>query len=1841
MSLASALRPFRTSVAALVAGSLVLSGLVAGASPALAETEPAPPLVITEIMPDNAGTPGDQDYYEFFEVTNTTDADIDFADYQLRYHNAAWLSVVEPGTSTALDQVTIPANGTAVFWLRYAVGTGESAVTQWQLSEQDFRGHFGDAESSYPLFHVIGQSGFSNSDTRALRIFDGTRTDIVSESHYTRPTTNKGKSDHFTLPATGAVLTDSVADDPTPGTVDPSQLVRPTTQEPEPEKVLGNSGNASAISPLVITEINGDNVGADNWEFLEVTNTTDSAIDLDAEGISIRYHTSKWNAGTVQPRIHLEGENDSPAVIPAGGIAVFWMNYGEGDARRGLSKAEFRSFYGIDADTLVYRFGNQAGFANGGDRGFSLTDESGTITRAWVPADDGNSSTPWNAQFGVPDLIGSADARLLAHTHGSEVAPTPGGIAIEQVTSALDRPTDPELDAPLLQITELAPDTANVSGSDAYEFVEVYNASDAPVSWGDYTLNYLYTDNDLTSPVATSSTLWPSVPADPVIQPGKTLVLWVKNPTVVSAGLTVADFNTAFGTDLALGTDIVEMYNGGMANGGSRGIQVQTNTGYDISRAYYFADDQTTPTTAIQYAWNPGAGGHLWSPTPADGTVQTMTKLAPPTPGAVSDDQVSRGLVPAFPAGSAPEITDLTGSTEIPETEGLELGFDVTDDLLVRSVRLELTDNLGATETRSLVRSGTDRYTFSVPAVDLLGKRWIEYTVTASDGAQTSTLGPVRVDLIEGEPEPLRIGLAEGQFVRGDTRVAATTSGDPSDLSLAIDGQSVADPVPSLEASPVFAFEATATDAFFRNGVKLGDDVLTIFDEGFYSRIETVDAEVPVDRVVRGQELTLTVVAGTKAWPQADPNENNDDFSAMNFRLALPDGRVLHPTSCATTKEAGGAETAPAPYTCPADPTTRVGFSDAGLVSLLLTFTVPDDAFDSLATVWDTAAVADGEHAVTATAGSETVARSVRVDNTAPALSSGIEQGKTYRGAFDITAEASDAGSGVASVSASLDGEPLALPHSTSSLRLTPGEHELVLTAKDEIGNETTETIVFKTAAEQPSAELVSPADGASAAADAVTLRAKVDSPESDLLDVSFREGHTFVPTDAEIEVSTGTVNDAKDAERDGATALSAAELEELVGTDGVDVEVSSDTELPYQLFTVAVPSDAGDGAQVRVAWEGSANADARIVLYARSSDGSWKEVDRHLTTGGADTEFGLEALLPAEGYAVNGELTFLVQHSSGFAGESATTRGSSVTPYHPDATPRTDYDFTIAWESDTQYYNRNEGFLAGTGGSDKFYQHQLNIHDFLRTERDALNLQYLMHTGDIVDGSKQDHQWQNADAAYRILDDIGLPYGVLAGNHDVDGAAADYTEYGQYFGEERFAANPWYGGSYKNNRGHYDLISANGLDLLVLYMGWPDNVSKTELNTEDIEWMNSVIRQYPERKVWINLHEYMLTTGGLGPFPQRVFDEVVATNPNVFAVGSGHYHDAYTRTDDFDDDGDGTADRTVYSMLFDYQALAEGGQGFLRLLHFDNEDERILVRTYSPSLGVFNSDNAALNDPPGHQEFEIPYAEVGLDPKTKTLAADSFRADVLTAKEIASQQNVPSGTTVEAKWADPKPGERGWYVVTSGPHGGEDYSAVRLLTVTEPEPETPAKAKTSLSAKNASVAYGKSVRLTVGVKGATSGKIQLRKGTKTLGSGTIRGGKAVITLPAKKLAVGKHTLTARFGGSTTAEASSTTLRLSVAKARPRITVKAPASIKAGKRAKIRVTVKAPSGVPLSGKVRVSVGGTSKTVTLKKGKAVVTSSKLKRGKRTVKAVYQGSKFLGTAATSKRLVVRKR
>ncbi len=276
------------------------------------------------------------------------------------------------------------------------------------------------------------------------------------------------------------------------------------------------------------------------------------------------------------------------------------------------------------------------------------------------------------------------------------------------------------------------------------------------------------------------------------------------------------------------------------------------------------------------------------------------------------------------------------------------------------------------------------------------------------------------------------------------------------------------------------------------------------------------------------------------------------------------------------------------------------------------------------------------------------------------------------------------------------------------------------------------------------------------------------------------------------------------------------------------------------------------------------------------------------------------------------------------------------------DGTVPPDYDFCFAWETDTQYFSRQAP------------RKYLELNQWIADNAAQKKLKYLIHTGDIINDMDMPYQWELASQAMGLLEAASLPYGVLAGNHDVGLDLADYETYGQYFGEERFSAQPWYGGSYNNNAGHYDLVSAGGVDFILVYMSW--NIGQPE-----IDWMNQVLAEYPDRRAILCFHAYTNVKEDedigslLNPTGQLLQKEVVAKNPNVFLVLSGHYHGASYETALFDDNGDGTAERAVYQICTDYQVNADSGQGYVKLLYFDLAGNQVYVHAYSPLIDDYN----------------------------------------------------------------------------------------------------------------------------------------------------------------------------------------------------------------------------------------------------------------------------------------------
>ncbi|MGK9127093.1 metallophosphoesterase [Olivibacter sp. SA151] len=288
------------------------------------------------------------------------------------------------------------------------------------------------------------------------------------------------------------------------------------------------------------------------------------------------------------------------------------------------------------------------------------------------------------------------------------------------------------------------------------------------------------------------------------------------------------------------------------------------------------------------------------------------------------------------------------------------------------------------------------------------------------------------------------------------------------------------------------------------------------------------------------------------------------------------------------------------------------------------------------------------------------------------------------------------------------------------------------------------------------------------------------------------------------------------------------------------------------------------------------------------------------------------------------------------------------------NTSPKAKNTFSIAVIPDTQY-NTEES----QGGTNKLFETQI---EWILANREAENIVYVAHLGDITDkGDSKPEQWANAAKAMYPLEKPlpelpnGLPYGLAVGNHDQypsQFAVSGTTKYyNQYFGIDHFKGRNYYGGYFgKDNDSHYDLISAGGIDLIIIYLEFDAFDEQQEAMND---WAVNLLKQYKDRKAIIVSH-YILGynpvagsnvagQASFGKQGQRLYD-CVKNQSNVFLMLCGHVGDngeGYRQ--------DTYAGHTIKTMLSDYQSRPMGGNGLMRLLTFDLEKDQLRVRTLSP----------------------------------------------------------------------------------------------------------------------------------------------------------------------------------------------------------------------------------------------------------------------------------------------------
>lgn len=1455
----------------------------------------------------------------------------------------------------------------------------------------------------------------------------------------------------------------------------------------------GTTNGGTVGSPILITEVvpNTDNLnGGDAYEYYELTNITDSSVDMSKYDIVYDNGSTKT---TWTPDINNFKE------IPGKSSVLVWIkNAGNQDSK----KADFCNYYKISEDSAIVEI-SCGGLSNSGSRTLTIEDKEGKVltTAVYNASDSANKKIDVDEAINFvydsdtakavydkepsPLKVQSEDINVVykpqeeaGNASGSdskgEEGPNTGnsnegsgqntGESGDQKGDAgtdLGKTQDENVDttkAPALVITEVLPDSSNINGADAYEYIEIYNNSDREINLKDYQLCYLYPDTGV-------SVTWWETDEDKKLQAGQTLVFWVKNG--YNDSLTRDDFNKKFDTSLT-DDQLIQIQCGGMANGSRRGLSICSKV-KDVIDTVMYNDggvDNTNPDKSITYQ-NKYADGVFT-------TVMTSDK-AKTTPGTVTDSEKPAYQASITVPSAEPVLTDKTADAFDNTTDGLSFGVEaVPTGASVKSVKLYLKYNDRKDYvTYSLERKadGGNSFEKTLNNVDLLNKHSFTYYFEVSDGFSTVKTKENTI-YNKDAAKDVSLNVKDGDVLSSSQQLIAHSD------QLLIDGKKVEDTKASINGYGKIAFEATDTDVFFKNAVAVDGDVVGIFNDGTYSDVKTYVYDIGAEKFDASTgKITVEFHAGNKANALEHNIENNDDFTLRNIRLVLPNGKTLIPESYKAKKGLGVVEHDNMDNVSLVDvkiPTQEtdiaMGDGTSKYEILYATFQLDESDFDAVRVNWDTTKTADGSHVISN--GTDNV--TVTVDNTAPVITTNMQDGREYHnGTIEVTAK--DAISSKVNTTVLLDQKEIQVPYDFKALAMNEGEHVLHITSSDSVGNVSEKEIKFTTPKE--SAEIdenVSPVNGATVTQNPILSITPSDASGDDMT-VTFKKGDHYELTDSNITMESGI------SDRNG----SAEKIFEENNGNG----------FPFDSFTIKPEDSVDDNTVMSIKWTGKSN-NAKTFLYVFNTESnSWEKLDAIQTVDGENMTLTGEVAL--KNHLLSGSVHAIVQNGEGCtpkqfeatdnskiienslnAGATGkeiaeknlfsvsktldNSKSVNVTPdntptYNENDTPRDSYDFTFVVESDTQYYN--EDYEGNPDKSvDGKYQHQLNMHNWILANRERMNIQYLFHDGDIIDDEPNDKEWEQADKAYSMLDEANLPYGLLAGNHDVGHLLGSYANFSKYFGESRYADSAWYGGSYKDNRGHYDLISVGGIDFIVLYMGWG-------IGDDEIAWMNNVLSQYPERKAILNFHEYLLASGGLGEEPQRVHDEVVAKNDNVCMVLSGHYHNAKTKVDTFTK-SDGST-RKVYNLLFDYQGLIEGGAGYMRLMHFDLKDKKIIVRTYTPSYGgtdyndygdydakpsenpnpgnEFCIEEANLNDA---ESFEIPFADLGIESKVKTLETKNLDVNVYNNQVIGTVTDVKSGSSASVEFKDAVNGANGWYAEVTDAYGGFSRSNVSYVNV-------------------------------------------------------------------------------------------------------------------------------------------------------------------------------------------------
>jgi len=282
---------------------------------------------------------------------------------------------------------------------------------------------------------------------------------------------------------------------------------------------------------------------------------------------------------------------------------------------------------------------------------------------------------------------------------------------------------------------------------------------------------------------------------------------------------------------------------------------------------------------------------------------------------------------------------------------------------------------------------------------------------------------------------------------------------------------------------------------------------------------------------------------------------------------------------------------------------------------------------------------------------------------------------------------------------------------------------------------------------------------------------------------------------------------------------------------------------------------------------------------------------------------------------------------------------------------------FTVAFVPDTQFYTAEP--QGKNGGNNSMYKAQTQ---WIATNRAAKNIRFVAGLGDCSErGDTYEVEWKRVDTAVRTIENAsltglaeGIPYTLTVGNHDqsANGDPKGTTNfYNKYFGASRYNGKSYYGGhNGTNNDNHYALFSASGTDFLVISPEY-DQTTGFTASGGALDWMESIVKLYPSRKVIVVSHFVMDLTATFSAQGAAIYNRLKVYPNFILLVGAHVTGDGEVRRSDTYNGN------VVHTVVQNYQARINGGNGLMRTYEFDPLNNSVFVQTFSPYANISETD--------------------------------------------------------------------------------------------------------------------------------------------------------------------------------------------------------------------------------------------------------------------------------------------